>query len=144
MAAAGAAGAGISFLGAMYQGQQAQQQANFNAAVAEKNARLSKQKAAVDEQRSRVASKKQLGSIRAGYAASGVNLEGTALDVLSESAATAELDALTIRYGGEMESQAFSEQAVQDRRAGEAAKTGSYMSGAGSLLMGGAQAYKSF
>ena len=49
------------------------------------------------------------------YAASGVSMEGSALDVLEFSAANAELDALTIRYESEMEARSYRKEADLER-----------------------------
>lgn len=74
------------------------------------------------ERRQRVLGRQILGSIKAEYAASGVALEGSALDVLEASAATAELDALTIRYESKVRAHNFQMQAAAERRARRDAK----------------------
>lgn len=92
----------VSAVGAVRSAQANSAAANFNAQVSERNAVVARQQAAADEARQRSITQRRLGSIRAAYGASGVTMEGTPLDLLEDSAAQAELDALTIRYKGEL------------------------------------------
>ena len=81
------------------------------------------------------------GKLLAGYGASGVTLEGTPLDVLEESAANAELDALTIRHQGELAARGYENTATLDTFAASGARTGGYISAVDELLTGGAKLY---
>ena len=56
-----------------------------------------------------------------GYLASGVTLEGTPLDVLEETAAEIEVDALNIRRTGQLEYQAGQAEATIERGLGQSA-----------------------
>lgn len=132
MAAAGAVlmgGGGIlSSYGTLKEGYAAAAASDYNAALAEQNAVQAKYQAAEEERRQRVISRKALGDMRTSYAASGITMEGSALDVLTESAAAAELDALTIRHQGEVKATAYrNESALEKYKAKhqrEAAKLG--------------------
>ena len=94
-------------------GIDAQAQASaYNAALAQQNAALTYQQAAEAERRYRVQARKDLGEIRARYGASGVTLDGSAMDVLMESARNAELNALTIRHEGDVKALAFTNEAA--------------------------------
>jgi len=78
--------------------------------------------------------KRKLSSMRAKYGASGVKLEGTPLEVLEESAATGEANALALRYGGAS--------SASSRRAGAGAlRVTGGMSAGTSLLKGGAEIF---
>lgn len=125
----------------MKQSEMADNAASYNAKREYDNAVLSRQQAAEDERSFRVFSRKALGDIRTGYSASGVSLEGSAQDILEESAAEAEMDALRIKHGGEVKAQGFQSDATLSRMKAEAASEGGYFQAAGTLLGGAKQAY---
>jgi hypothetical protein len=137
MSAAGAAqgvGGLLEASGHAAEGEARAAAAEYNAKSAEQNAKLSVAQAREEERRLRVMSRKQLGDMRANYAASGVQMEGSPLDVLEESAATAELDALTVRHGGQVKAaQARSEASLQ-RFQGEYAKAAGYLKATTTLI----------
>jgi hypothetical protein len=70
-------------------------------------------------------------------------MEGSAMDVLEDSAATAELDAQTIKTMGERQAWAFRSDATHSRFQGEAAMRGAQLGAAGTLLGAGAKAFGS-
>lgn len=132
----------ISAVGAISQAVSARNAAKYNAAVAERNAVISRQQAAANEAAQRRDAFRAMGRIRAGYGAAGVATEGTPLDVLEDSAAEAELDALNIRYKGEIAAMGYeSEAQLQKTRAKSALVTGVFNAGS-ALLSGGAQYYR--
>lgn len=108
VAAAGAVAGGIS------QMNQASAAADYEKKAAAENAR-----------RQSIDAQKQLGRARANYGASGVTMEGSPLDVLEESAQTAELDRLTILQGGKMRADQYKTQGQNAlvKGAGSAAST---------------------
>ena len=134
------AGAVISAIGAINQGQQAKDAANYNAAVANNNAIAARQQAAANAAAQERKSRMQLGSIRAGYGASGITMEGSAMDVLEASAATAELDRQNILYGGELKAGGYESTAGLELMRGEHAVTSSYYAAGGALLRGAGSA----
>lgn len=109
-------------LGIMQQGQAAAAAARFNAAINRKNAKLALAKGADDERRFRVMARKVIGTARASYSASGVTTAGSPQDVLEESAAVAEMDALTIRHNAEIKAQGFKDAARLNEMQAEAAE----------------------
>lgn len=122
--------------------------ARYNAELARQNAVLARQKASEDERRFRVSSAKQLGRMRTGYAKGGVTIEGTPSDILEESAYIAELDALSIRHGGQREAMGYQSEATLYgneaslmKRQGRTQRKQSYYGAASSLLKGGADLY---
>lgn len=132
-----AAGAITQGVGAIRESRGEAQAAEFNADVAGQNAILARQQAAEEERRVRIQSRKSLGEARAGYGASGVTLEGSPLDVLEESAANAELDALTVRHQGRVKEASFRSQESLYRAQAKSARVGGYLSAASALLSGG-------
>lgn len=141
----------FGFVGGLLQGSGEKEQAEaearaamFNARIARVNSRLSREKATDDERRLRIIGAKEIGDIRTGYASSGVTSEGSAMEVLRESAGNIELDALTIRYRGDQEAKVYELQArAEDERAGSARRMGKYGMASG-LLSGGASLARGF
>jgi len=126
-------------------------QANlYNAAVAEGNARAALEQANAREEGQRRQFGQLQGQALAAAAQSGAGMGGSNADVLAQSAANNELDALTIRYEGQMQSGGMMAQAQQERyqaaanrkNAGRAMKA-AYINAASSVLSG-ASDYKSY
>lgn len=97
--------------GAKEQGEGQIQQVQAETEAAQYNAVITRQEASAEEARRRRESQRQLGSIRAGRAKSGVTMEGTPLLALEESAELAEIDALSAGWAGEASAR------LDDRRA---------------------------
>lgn len=130
------AGTVISVAGHLQSGRAANATAKYNARVAERNAVIARQQAGAAEAAHRRDVSRRMGSIRAGFGASGVTLEGTPLEVLEDSAAMAELDALNIRYQGELRAIGFKDEAVLARAGGKQALTESRFRAASALFSG--------
>ena len=126
--------AGIGALGEIQQGYATKQLAEYNASVAEANATAARQQAALDEDTSRRKSSLVMGQIRARAAANSGDVNGSALDVLAESAGEAELEALVLRYGGEVKARTSESEAQLLRQRGKDAVLGGYI-GAGTKLL---------
>tara|TARA_R110000824_G_scaffold3241_2_gene15390 strand:+ start:10713 stop:11192 length:480 start_codon:yes stop_codon:yes gene_type:complete len=117
----------MSAIGSMQQGNSANAAAQYNAQVANNNAIAARQAAGEDERRMRRLTKQRMGSLRAG---------GASLDLLEDSAMQEELEALSIRHGGEIQAMGFENTANLERAKGKAAKTSGFSGAAGSLLKG--------
>lgn len=141
MAAAGAilmgGGGLLKSYGTLQEGYAAAGASDYNAQMAESNAVQAKLQAAEEERRQRVISRKALGDMRTGYAASGITMEGSALDVLTESAAAAEMDALTIRHSGEVKATAYKNEAALERYKAKYQRKAAQLGAASSLLSTG-------
>lgn len=74
--------------------------AEYNAALNDQNAVDIRSQYAENERRFRVKAAKERGTIRSQFGGGGLQLTGSALDILAEAAETQELDALTIRHEG--------------------------------------------
>jgi len=136
-----AAGAAVSAMGSIQQGYATKQQADYNASVAEQNAAAIRQAAALDEDTSRKKSGRIQGAVRARAAASGVDLGGSPLDVLADNASEAELEALTIRYRGDVEAGRQESEARLSRARGKNAVTQGWIGAGAALLQGATSAY---
>ena len=101
-------------------------------------------KAAYDEEMHRERVRKLISSQRAAYGASGVDIEGSPLLLLEDTAAQGEMDALAIRYGGEVEASQKRSQAELYELQGKNAKKASYYKAGSSLLSGGASIAKTY
>jgi hypothetical protein len=130
--------------GSIQQGQAEQEAADYNADVARQSAQASLDKADYDETIHREKVRKLLSSQRAAYGAAGVDMAGSPLLVLEDTAAQGELDAKAIRYGGEVEAKQKLSQAEIYELTGKNAKTASYYKAGASLLSGGASMAKQY
>jgi len=127
--------------GAVIQSAQADQQAEYQSNVLNRNARVAQAQAYLDESAQRRQGRQELGVINAQFSEAGGGMGGTAADVARQSAVNAELDALNIRYGGELRGQGLMEQASDARRQGKARSTALAFQ-AGSSLLSGYGAYQ--
>lgn len=97
---------------AAFQAAIARENAAFELALGERNAQAAIQQAAAEEARLRRDRDRRVASTRTRFAASGVQLEGSALEVIGDQVMADEEDALLVRYSGEVAAQ-------QARLAGE-------------------------
>jgi len=111
--------------------------AAHNAFVQRQQATMAIQNASESERRIQSAGRKHLGAIKAGVSASGINMEGSALDVLEESATNVQLDALTVKHEGAMKAWALREGAQMDTSRAESARTAGAYGAASSVLRAG-------
>jgi hypothetical protein len=136
------AAAGMKAVGSIVEGNQANAAAKANAGMARENAAIAMQQAGVREDQSRRRSAGVLGAQYAAQAQAGVDPNsGSALRVLEDDAAQAELDALTIRYEGQTQALGYEREARMERWKGKQARIGGYMNAATSILGGASQAY---
>jgi hypothetical protein len=122
------------------------QAAQTNATIARNNAAGAQRAANANEEASRRKSAYALSQQRAAIGQSGVAFEGSPLDVLGTSAANAEMDALNIRYQGQVQANNYLNQGMMsDAQASAATQSASNAEDAGelgaatSLLSGGAK-----
>lgn len=153
-----AVGTAVSVAGAMQQADQAKKSAEYNAALARRNAEINDQNAAMarrqatlDSEAQRRESARQLGAMRAGYATSGLQMEGSPLDVMAASVQQSELDTMNTIYKGEMRALSFENEStglglsaqLDSSRASAASRQGMYSAGS-SLLSGASQSYGAY
>lgn len=145
-------------MGAMGQYQQGREQesalkqqarlAQRNALAAETQARTARQQAGREEETLRKQARQQIGQQSAAIGQSGIGYGGTAGLLQEDSAVQAELDALNIRYGGELEAGSLLDQAKMQRyeskvlkQNAKQAKRAGIMGAATSLLSMGSNLY---
>mgnify|MGYP000874971371 CR=1 FL=1 len=133
------------------------QSANASAAAAEYNARVQERNMIIADQNrkqsidtaeiaagdKRRENRRVLASMRAAYGTSGLDMAGSPLDVLEDTALEQELDASRISYEGRVRGRegaiqmlGLQEGANLSRMEGDAAKTAGYIGAAGSLVGG--------
>ena len=131
------AGAAISAVGAIQQGQAAKAQGNLQAQILEQQATSERQRAAADEADFRNRQSRAFATRRAGLGAAGIDpAAGSPLFVSADFAGEAELQALRIRTGGEVRATRAEQQATLQRFQGRAAQRAGFIRG-GALLVGG-------
>lgn len=141
MAWAAAVGQGMGALGNGIQGESQKNISDYDAKVAEQNAQITRQQAKEEARRAMIVARKMIGDNRAAYAANGVSLSGSALDVLGESAANAKLDELTILQEGEARGRMYEADARMARAVGNAARLGGYLGASGQLVSTASSVY---
>jgi len=123
--------------GQIQAGRAATAQAAFQAKVAEQQAASARQRAVRQEAVFRRDVKRFRGTQRALLAKSGAKVEeGSPLLLQEETAAQAELEALTIRAGGDITSARLRQRAILERMAGRSARTAGFIGAGASLLSG--------
>lgn len=135
------AATGMKALGQLQQADAESQAHRYNAGVAAQQAVVEGQQASAREDAQRRQARQVLGQQRAAFAQSGGGMGGSAGDIMGQSAIDAELDALTIRYEGQMRARGFDAQAEQERFAARSAKKAGYWAAAGTVLGGAADYY---
>lgn len=134
----------VSAVGVISSADASRRAANQNADIAEQNAIAARQKAAYDEQMHRERVKKILGSQRALYGKAGVEMTGSPLLVMEDTAEQGELDALAIRFGGEVSASQNRSQANLMRMQGRDAMTAGTFTAGATLLQGAGNAYGNY
>ncbi len=148
------AAVGMQVAGQVFAGQAASQAGKYNAQIATTNAQIEQQAAehaaltaegeaaqatqaaGYEEGQRRERARFLLADQRQRMIASGIDLEGSPLEVLSFNAGQYELDALAARYDGQVRSQALQSEADARRYAGRAAQVRG-VQGAGLALLQG-------
>ena len=126
--------AAIGAVSAISQAQQQKSAAKYNEKVANQQAVATQQAAAANADKTRRAAQKQIGSMEATYAASGVSLEGSPLEVLEQSSRNAKLDELNILWSGQTSARGYQDTANLEKSKAANAMSSGYMSAAGSLF----------
>lgn len=93
----------------------------YNAKVSEANALASRQKAAREEEIQRGKLGRIVGTQKAAFGAAGVAMEGTPLSIIADTIYQGEKEAEYIKYGGEMESARYLNEARMNRYYGKMA-----------------------
>jgi hypothetical protein len=137
----GLAGGGLKAYGELEQADAQSRAYDYNANIAEENATQALAISAQNERRQRIQGKKEIGSMVAAYGASGVTTEGSPMEVLADSIANAELDALNVRFSGQSKAINLRNEAAYGRYQAREAKRMARISAAASLLGAGGKSY---
>lgn len=137
------AGVVIAAAGAAVSGIQQSNMNKYNAKVAKNNAISAQRIGRAEEMKQRRDAYRRMGAMRAAYGAAGVNLTGSPIDILADSAMEEELDALTIRYNYNSQAQGYQSQSMLDRRRAQSALYAGGFEAGTTLLTGGAGVYSS-
>lgn len=122
-------------MGAIYEGNAAAAQSQSAANTATANAYAVRLQSDAREEALRRRNAMQLGDLRAASAQTGFDPSGGTLASLqSHSAAQLELDALTERYNGQLQSISLENQAASYRSQAKAQRNSGYMTAAGSVM----------
>jgi hypothetical protein len=97
-------GAVFSAASSVASGVAGAQQANYQAKIADRQARLEAEKGSYEHARQKASNDRQLAAMRGSYLSSGIALEGSAADVIESSATEASLDEQAILYGSKIRS----------------------------------------
>lgn len=149
-AAASAVSGVIGAIGAIQSANAQAAAAEYNARIAERNSKIADQNRQMNIQTAEIAAedkrrenRRVLSAMRAAYGTSGLELAGSPLDVLADTAIEQELDVQRIRYEGRVRGRegaiqmlGLEEDATLSRMEGKAAKTAGYIGAAGSLFSG--------
>lgn len=131
------AGSAVSAVGSIQQGDASSQAAQYNQAQQVKNASQTIAQGVEDARMQRISAAKQIGSMDANYAASGVTSDsGSVQDVLRQSASESERDTQKILYGSQLKAQGYSSQAALYGSQSSFDQTGGILSASGTLLKG--------
>lgn len=127
-------------MGTRQQGRDARRAANFNAAALEGQAREASNQALREEESQRRMARMALGRQAAAVGESGGGYGGSAGALLEQSDLFAELDALNIRYGGQLRRRGLLAQAQGERMSAPSSMQTNMLAGA-QLLTGISSAY---
>lgn len=130
----------FSAIGSIAQGNAANAAAQANANALTQQAEAENRAAGAREEAQRRQNRQFLGGQRAALAQAGIGVNGSAYDVARQSSINAEMDALNIRYEGELAAKGLRDQATMQRFEGKQAKTAGYL-GAGAAILQGAANY---
>ena len=131
-------GTGLGVASSLQQGKAAEDQAKYNAKVSENNALAATQQAEAEALQIRRTNRLRAGAQRAGYGKAGVDIT-SGQDVLSDTGAQGELEALSALYAGQTQASYYNSQATGSRFAGRNARQAGNLNAAGSLVGGLAQ-----
>jgi hypothetical protein len=134
-------GVGLSAMGQAQAGAQSEAAAKERALVGEAQADDALARGGMEEQRYRRQVAQIAGTQRAQVGARNVRTSGTALDLFSDTQATANEDALTIRNESAREAWGYRVGADESRRWGKTARSNANWQAGSTLLTGAAQSY---
>ncbi len=144
-----AVGTAVGVAGTLAQADSQAKAQDYNAKVSENNAIQAKQQSEFEATRVREKGLRLLSAQKAAYGKSGVDLTGSAGDVLLDTSFSNELDALAVEYGGNVGANRYTAEAglnsmsaANARRAGYYSAGSTLLTGLGSMASTGLDMYK--
>ena len=134
--AASTVSTGLGVYSAVQSGAAQKDAAEFNAAVARNDAIAAQQQAASESRQFSRRNRLRAATRRARFAASGIELSGSAEDVMFDSAVQDELDRQNALYRGELRAGRSKAEAGLQEAMGRNAVTSSYLNASGTFLGG--------
>ena len=134
LALLGLAGTALSVGGALVEGQQSKQMADYQARAYEQQAQADAQQAAFEQGQERHKQDLLQAQARAQAGASGVGIPGSPTEVLAANARQGQMDLKTIQYGSQLRQNNLNSQAAISRFSGKQAVTGSIFKAGGNLV----------
>lgn len=136
------AGTGMSALSAAQQGQSARAFGDYQARVADRDARTAEAEATVTARKIREAGRRAQADATAAVAASGLDINsGSSQDIDARIGTDFEADALAAVYSGRNQAMVRREEGSAARSSGRAARTSALMSGAAAAAAGWARVH---
>lgn len=133
----GLVSSGVAAIGAISQGNAEAAANEQNAKNLEASAKITRQQGSARAERIRAQARALQAEQRAALGESGLIAgTGTNLDLVKDTAANLELDAMTEQYNADMDALGLTNQAALSRQAGKAASTSGYYSAAGAVFRG--------
>lgn len=137
----GIVGGAIQAVGALQSANATARAAEYNAQVADRNRLIILQQADAEASDKILENKRRMSSIRAQYGAAGIDLAGSPLEVLQDSAIEGALDVSRTRYKGELRAIEQTDNAQLSRMEASNARTAGTISAVGSLFGGFSKGY---
>lgn len=135
-----AVGTGVSAYAAVAQGQAAEDAGKFNAAVAANDATNAQNQANFEATQIRRRNAIRGGSDRAAFAKGGVDISGSAQDVLFDNAIQGELDVMAAQYGGAARAQYYTSKGALAKFEGRQAASAGVLNAGSTILTGASRA----
>lgn len=130
--------------GAMQKAEAEAEADNFNAEVADRNRHIIGQQTMQAVKDQRQTNRRDFHTIRALYGAAGVDMSGSALDVMHDTAIEQELDVSRIKYKGKLARIEEKDKATLDRMGAQSALEAGKISAISSVISGLSGAVSSF
>lgn len=135
-------GAAIAAVGAVRSATAKAQADRYNGEIATQNAAIATSQGEAAAQAQQRDAERQIGRGVAAYGASGVSVDsGSPTDVLADSARSAMLDNLTVRYNATLRGTAYKDQAALDTTEAANDTTSGYLNAASSVVGALGKAY---
>jgi hypothetical protein len=131
-----AASTGVAVAGGIQQAQAARETARTQQKVAEYNVQVAQQQAQLERARIEDRRRQVLAAQRAGYGAAGVTVEGSPLDVMTETVQQSGYDAALAAYNAQLQAQRATMAGALAQQESRAQETAAYYQAGGSLLSG--------